>query len=191
MKDLNLPNFLTILRIIASFAVLSFGLRGVWNVAFPLFCAAALTDMVDGSIARILGQRTRLGGFLDPAADKLLMFFSFLTLTLGGYIPVAFFLLVFFRDLLIAVGIIILKVKKIYIVYRPTYLSKLTTFLQIVTVLSAMIATQRFHPPWKLPYDIIWATLLGITTLMTAVTGVQYFKIGWELLHAKTETRSQ
>lgn len=182
MKDFNLPNFLTVVRIIASFGVLSFGLRGMWNVAFPLFCAAALTDMVDGSIARILGQRTRLGAFLDPAGDKLLMFFSFLTLTLGGYIPVAFFLLVFFRDLFITIGIFIFKVKKIYVIYRPTYLSKMTTFFQILTVLSAMIATQRFHPPWRLPYDILWAYILGIATLMTAVTGVQYFKIGWGLL---------
>lgn len=191
MKDLNLPNFLTVIRIVSSFGVLSFGLKGRWDVAFPLFCAAALTDMVDGSVARILGQRTRLGGFLDPAADKLLMFFSFLTLTLGGYIPIAFFLLVFCRDLLITVGIIIFKVKKIYVVYRPTYLSKLTTLLQILTVLSAMVSTQRFHLPWHLPYDRIWVVLLGTTTLMTAVTGVQYFKIGWDLLHAKTQTHRQ
>lgn len=191
MKDLNLPNFLTVVRIIASFGVLAFGLKGRWDVAFPLFCAAAVTDMVDGSIARILGQRTRLGGFLDPTADKLLMFFSLLTLTLGGYIPVAFLLLVFSRDLLITIGIIILKVKKIYIIYRPTYLSKFTTFLQILTVFSAMIATQRFHPPWSLSYDRIWTYILGMTTLLTAVTGIQYVKIGFGLLHEKTETYRQ
>src|SRR3989338_768844 len=163
----------------------------MWNVAFPLFCAAALTDMVDGSIARILGQRTRLGAFLDPAGDKLLMFFSFLTLALGGFIPVPFFLLVFARDLLIVIGIIVFKVKNIYVVYRPTYLSNLTTFLQILTVLSAMISTQQFHPPWSLPYDRIWTYILGMTTLLTVVTGIQYIKIGLGLLHAKTETHRQ
>lgn len=182
MTALNLPNLLTFFRIVASFGVLVFGLQGRWNLAFPIFCVAAVTDMVDGSIARILGQRTRLGAFLDPAADKLLMFFSFLTLTIGGYLPIAFFVLVVARDLLITVGVIILKANRVYIVYRPTYLSKVTTFAQILTIFAAMVATQRFRHLWEIPYDMVWAYLLGVTTLLTALTGVQYFRIGWELL---------
>jgi cardiolipin synthase len=198
MGSLNLPNLITLFRILASFVFLYYGLKKDWEVAFPIFVIAAATDMIDGTIARVLRQRTQLGGFLDPTADKLLMFFSFLTLTLSGYLPLALTLAVFGRDLLISAGLVLLKVKRVPIVYRPTYLSKLTTLFQILTVFGALLMTQELSRLRATFYGRIllggetFALVLGLTALLTVVTAVQYLRIGRDLLkHAKAETHRQ
>lgn len=178
----TIPNLLTFFRMGASLVLLYFGFEGRWDLAFPVFLAAAATDLVDGTIARLLRQRTRLGAFLDPVADKALMFSSFLTLTIGGFLPLPVALLVFARDLLISVGLYILKRSGVRIVYSPTYLSKLTTLVQILTVFGAFIRTQGYARAAEPPYDTLWTFALGLTALLTAVTSVQYTRIGWEML---------
>ncbi len=182
---MNLPNLITCFRILAAFVVLYYGFLGRWEIGFPVFCVAAVTDMVDGTIARLLGQRTRLGGFLDPAADKLLMFFSFLTLTKTGYLPVWLTALVIARDLMITVGLLILKRAKAYIIYRPTYLSKMTTFFQILTVFTALLTTQNLSRLPAVVRDNLALGLkgiIGIAVVLTGVTAVQYYRIGRNLL---------
>ncbi len=192
MSSFNLPNSLTVLRILASFVFLYYALTHQWKIAFPIFCAAAFTDMVDGTLARVLRQRTRLGGFLDPTADKLLMFFGFLTLTLNRFIPWSLTAIIIARDLFITVGLAILKFKKVTIIYRPTYLSKLTTFLQIVTVFSAMLATQELSRFRESVYGNIFLQgmpfILWITGVLTVVTGLQYLRIGRRMLQSAPDS---
>jgi len=166
----------------ASFVLLFYGLMGRWDIATPIFLAAAATDLVDGSIARLLKQRTRLGAFLDPVADKLLMFGGFLSLTVGGFIPWPLAVLVFGRDGLISLGVYLIKRSGTRIVYSPTYLSKLTTLFQIFAVFGGFARTQSIPRFSGEPYDKMWTFVLGITTVLTAVTAVQYTRIGWNLL---------
>lgn len=186
MSAITVPNLLTYFRMAASFVLLYFGILGRWDLAYPVFLAAAATDLVDGTIARVLRQGTRLGAFLDPVADKLLMFAGFLSLTWGGFLPWPVTSLVFARDAYIGVGVVILKRSGITIVYRPTYLSKLTTFFQILTLFAAFTRTQDMASARSflgdLPYDTLWSFVLGTTTVLTAVTAVQYTRIGWRLL---------
>jgi cardiolipin synthase len=186
MEAITVPNLLTYFRMAASFVLLYFGFLGRWDVAYPVFLAAAATDLVDGTIARVLRQRTRLGAFLDPVADKLLMFSGFLSLTLGGFLPWPVTALVFARDVLISTGLYILKRNRVPIVYQPTYLSKLTTLFQILTVFGGFTRTQDLAGArdffGDLPYDTLWAFVLGTTSLLTAVTAVQYTRIGWGML---------
>lgn len=182
MAAFTIPNLLTYFRMAASMVLLVFGLQNRWDLAYPIFLAAAATDLVDGTIARVLRQRTRLGAFLDPVADKLLMFAGFLSLTLGGFLPWALTALVFGRDLLISIGLYVIKRSGVHIVYRPTYLSKMTTFFQILTVFGGFVRTQGFARLELPPYDTLWTFVLGITTLLTAVTAVQYTRIGWDML---------
>lgn len=182
---LNGPNSLTLFRIFASFVYLYYGWREEWGIALPIFCIAALTDMVDGALARLLGQRTRLGAFLDPMADKILMFFGFVSLTKSGFLPVLLTALVIARDLLIIIGLVILKSRKVRILYRPTYLSKMTTFFQIATLGLALLTAWGYSYP-GLP------VLVVVTGIFTAATGIQYFRIGWRLFKdAATETHPE
>lgn len=172
----NIANGITGLRILASFFYLVWALKQDWRVAFVIFTIAAGTDLVDGMVARLFHQRTRLGAFLDPTADKLLMFFGFLSLTRAGLIPVGLFLLVVARDLMISLGILCLKLKRIPLVYRPTYLSKATTLAQILLLVSVHAEAAHLFQARGLP------VLMGSVLVLTTLTGVQYVIIGLRIL---------
>jgi cardiolipin synthase len=190
----NIPNILTVFRMIASLGVLIYGWQGRWDVAFPIFCAGAFTDMVDGAIARILKQRTELGGLLDPIADKLLMFFSFLPLTLRGFIPYELLGVVMARDIFLLVGLLILKRTKVPFLYRPTYLSKVTTVLQILTVLLAFVqafgGSLQHFPDLALSaeYQVFRKFIFITVAVFTVVTGFQYYFIGKRIFSLRTRS---
>ncbi|MBI3541519.1 MAG: CDP-alcohol phosphatidyltransferase family protein, partial [Deltaproteobacteria bacterium] len=177
---MNIPNILTLFRIAASFVFLFYSFRGEWSIAFWIFCVAAFTDMVDGSIARLLRQRTRLGAVLDPMADKLLMFFGFVTLTKGHFIAWWLTTLVIMRDLLIVGGVFYLRRQKIPIVFRPTYLSKATTFFQIVTLFSALMVTRN-----QFFLQAYFPIIMAVTAGLTFITGMQYVRIGLRMLKSE------
>lgn len=179
---MNLPNLITCFRIIASFVFVFFGAQKRWEVALPIFCVAAFSDLVDGSIARLFHQRTQLGAFLDPVADKLLMLFGFVTLTLWGPLPVVLTFLVIFRDVMISAGVIYLRAKKISFISRPTYPSKITTLFQMLTVFLALFGIARRPLLSHDTQSIIWT----VTGLLTTVTTVQYLRIGLRIKNAKT-----
>lgn len=188
---MNLPNIITIFRIGAAFIFLYFGWEGRWREGSVLFFVAAATDFVDGGLARLLGQRTQLGAFLDPMADKLLMFFGFVTLTRAGLIPLWLTALVVARDLFIVIGLLILRLKRAVIFYRPTYFSKLNTLVQVMTLLWALSMTQNItRNIWdRLGYDFTQSplkessqALFGLAGLLAIVTGAQYFRIGKKML---------
>lgn len=175
MIRLNLPNLLTLCRVPIAGAFLFYALQGRWVISFWLFVIGAVTDMVDGALARLLHQKTQTGAFLDPMADKLLMFFGFLTLALSGFLPWWLFTLVFARDLMISAGVFFLRARKIPHLYQPTFLSKANTFFQFFTV-SVALYVAAFGIMRGVAYEQWMAGLL------TVVTGVQYFRIGLRIL---------
>lgn len=178
----NIPNLLTVSRLLLSFVFLFFGVRQSWGIAFWIFMIASLTDLIDGTVARLLKQWSEGGAVLDPLADKLLMFFGYLSLTLGGWLPVWLTVLVVGRDLMIGGGVLLLKLKRIVVEYRPTRLSKATTFCQMLAACLALIAAAYRTGDWAFGYDRMLAGAL------TLVTTVQYFGIGLRVLrgsHAK------
>ena len=111
-------------------------LDGHWKFAFVLLWLAGISDGLDGLLARALKQRTTLGQFLDPIADKALLSTLFLVLTHVGVIPRYVTVLVFSRDLGILLISTLLYVTNILRDFRPTWLGKLNTCLQILTVLA-------------------------------------------------------
>src|SRR3990170_3134044 len=104
---LNFPNLLTFARIISIplFIILLIDQFYYW--ALVVFIAAAVSDAVDGLLARLLHQRTELGSYLDPAADKLLSVSSFITLAILNILPGWLAVIVISRDLIISLGILI------------------------------------------------------------------------------------
>lgn len=189
MKYLNIPNILTLLRIaLIPIFTLAF-LQGAFDRALGFFILAGITDLLDGAIARAWKLKTRLGAFLDPAADKLLMNTSFVVFYLTGVVPLWLTAVVFVRDLWIVTGIAILKVKGVKITVAPTALSKLNTFFQL-TVLSLVFLVQALlHPEGWLyyPQESGWMNhslswLYALTAGMTVITGIQYTGIGIRML---------
>ena len=129
------PNLLTLLRLfIIPFLVIEI-LDGHFGVAFSLFILAGVSDGLDGLLARWLSQRTTLGLYLDPIADKLLLSTLFIVLTHVGLIPRYVTVLVFSRDLGILLIATLLFATNTLRNFRPSFFGKLNTFIQIATLL--------------------------------------------------------
>jgi len=174
---MGLANWLTTLRIllIPVFVTLLVYRRPGW--AFLVFCAASLTDMLDGYIARRRGTQTRLGAFLDPVADKLLMTSAFVTLTYLKVIPFWIAAVVVSRDLILSVGVIVIHVAGGTVHPSPSWLGKASTFCQVTTVVSAMLAYYFKILP-GLPRGAAW-----IMPFSTLASGLQYLVQGLKQLN--------
>jgi cardiolipin synthase len=128
------PNLLTLMRLFAlPFLVIAI-LDGHWNSAFALMMFAGVSDGFDGLLARWLNQQTTLGLYLDPIADKLLLSTLFITLTIVHDIPLRVTILVFSRDFGILIISILLFATHTLRDFRPSFLGKINTFLQIIAV---------------------------------------------------------
>ncbi|MBI3596576.1 MAG: CDP-alcohol phosphatidyltransferase family protein [Nitrospirae bacterium] len=131
---MNLPNILTILRILFIPVFINLLIYGYHGWALAIFIAAGLTDSLDGLIARLANQRTRLGTYLDPMADKLLLTASFLALAILQIIPVWSAVIVVSRDIILILGALILHLTQTQMEISPTFLGKSTTALQLIYV---------------------------------------------------------
>lgn len=137
------PNLLTLLRLIAvPFLVIQM-LNGHEEMALLIFVMAGATDAVDGRLARRLNQSTRLGQYLDPIADKLMLSTLFLTTTYIGLVPRYVTVLVFARDLGILVICMLLFFTGTMRDFRPVSIGKLNTLVQIFTMLVVMVTAVR------------------------------------------------
>jgi cardiolipin synthase len=164
------PNLLTMLRLFALPFLVIVILDGHWEVGFSLMMVAGITDAFDGLLARLLHQHTRLGEYLDPIADKLLLSTLFLTLTHVGLIPRYVSVLVFSRDLGILLISTLLFVTNTLRDFRPSWLGKANTCLQIFAVVGVM-ASQVWPVP-HLPAADHW--LLRLIAVLAPLSAAQY-----------------
>ena len=132
------PNLLTLMRLfIIPFLVIEI-LDGQYGVAFALFVLAGVSDALDGLLARWLSQRTTLGQYLDPIADKLLLSTLFVVLTHVGLMPRYVTVLVFSRDLGILLIATLLFATGTLRDFRPSIFGKLNTLAQIVGLIAVL-----------------------------------------------------
>ena len=179
------PNVLTMLRLFTvPFLVIEI-LDAHWKVAYLLLWLAGLSDGLDGLLARALKQRTTLGEFLDPIADKALLSTLFLVLTHVGIIPRYVTVLVFSRDLGILLISTLLYVTNILRDFRPSWLGKSNTFLQILTVL--LIMTAKVIPGWNLGSVTFW--LLRAIAVLAPLSAAQYAWITLRKVQAQGESQ--
>jgi cardiolipin synthase len=143
------PNLLTLMRLfIIPFLIIEI-LDGRYRIAFALFLLAGLSDALDGLLARWLSQRTTLGLYLDPIADKLLLSTLFVVLTHVGLIPRYVTVLVFSRDLGILLIATLLFATGTLRDFRPSFFGKLNTLVQIVAL--TIVLVQRVVSWTSLP----------------------------------------
>lgn len=140
---MNIPNSLTILRILLVPVYIGFMTYGAYGYALAILLTAGLTDAIDGHLARKLNQRTRLGTLLDPLADKVLLTSSFISLAVLHLIPSWLAILVVSRDLILLLGTAVAHVTSTPINVKPTFLGKGTTLLQLSYVLLVVLLTWR------------------------------------------------
>ena len=175
---MTIPNIMTIFRILLTPVLAWKLLEHRLESALLIFFLAGATDGLDGLTARILKQRSKLGACLDPMADKLLLVTSFALLAFIGLLPWWLVVIVVCRDLLIVLGSIALWLRHVPFEIRPVVLSKITTALELLTVLMILGSDFVPLPPWA------YMTLFALTAFFCAASGIQYVAIGISLAHS-------
>lgn len=145
--------------------------------ALITFAVAGITDGMDGLIARLTHQRTELGAYLDPIADKLLLTSVFVTLAIIDIIPNWLTLIVITRDLIILLGFCVLTLTNHRPKIHPTISSKITTGFQISTILLVLLT--GYNPAF---HTLSIASIIG-ATLFTVLSGAHYIYIGARILN--------
>jgi cardiolipin synthase (CMP-forming) len=164
------PNLLTLMRIcLAPFLVAAI-LEGHYQLGFILFVAAGLTDAMDGMLARLLKQRSMLGQYLDPVADKLLLSALFFVLWHRGLLSSTVTALVLGRDVAILVVAALLYAAVGKREFRPSIFGKASTLAQIAAV-AAVLLHQLTTAYWVAIFRII---ALDATIALTIASGLHY-----------------
>jgi len=175
---LNIPNTLTIARILIIPVFVTSIIYKRYNYSLYLFIIAALTDLFDGLFARMTNQKTALGTFLDPLADKFLLVSSFIVLAIYGWIPKWLTITVISRDIIIVTGWLILYLIAGTSKVDPSVLGKTTIWVQSLLVAYVLIDIKFSFLP-----DIPFILFL-LTAGITIVSGLQYIYRGLKLTHA-------
>lgn len=173
---LTAANQLTVLRMVlipAFVILLMYGYRG-W--ALVVFLTAGLTDLLDGLIARVTGQKTDLGAWLDPMADKLLLVTMFVMLTLpdigsANRLPLWFTVLVISRDVAIVLTVAIVNLAVGPRTFRPSIFGKIATATYIVTGVAALYFNYR-----GVSSPVVTA-LVYASLVITLVSGIHYLTL--------------
>jgi cardiolipin synthase len=167
---LNIPNFLTLLRIAAIPVFLIFLGDREYGKALAVFVAAGVTDALDGAIARLMHTKTTLGAYLDPAADKLLLLSAFITLAIMNEVPRWLPVIVISRDVVVVLGYFLLfTITQETMEVRPTLSGKLSTFFQLLSVTLVLVGQLWSHVPHALEQGVFYAT-----AILTTTAGFQY-----------------
>lgn len=169
MQTRDIPNIITVLRILLVPPVIVTLAREQYAAALLLFAAAGLSDGLDGLLAKHYGWTSRLGSILDPLADKLLLVSSYITLAWVGVIPVWLAAVVLGRDFVIIGGAIAYHFTIEQYEMRPSLISKANTLFQILLVLVLVFdQVVGFVPDWA-------QSVLVLTVLATSVlSGLSY-----------------
>ncbi len=136
---MNIPNILSITRILITPFFVILLIKKMFFFALLVFTLAGISDALDGIFARYFNQRTTLGAYLDPIADKLLLVSAFVSLAILKIVPSWVTVIVISRDVLILMGIAIFTLTEKPYKIKPSIISKITTVAQITTIILALV----------------------------------------------------
>lgn len=179
---MNIPNSLTILRILLIPVFIGLMTYRQYGYALAALLCAGVTDALDGLVARMTNQQTRLGEILDPLADKLLLTSAFLTLAALHLVPSWVVILVVSRDVILMLGTVVAHVTNVSIDIRPTVLGKGTTLCQLTYVLLVVAMIWRGVKIGAL------LPLLVVMVMFTLASGFHYLYRGYRLTHVNSSS---
>ncbi len=170
---MNIPNLLTLLRILLVPVVVWAIAQGQMSIALAAFVIAGVTDAVDGYIAKHFDQQTELGAYLDPLADKTLIVSIYVSLAIFGFIPPWVAILVVSRDIMIVGAVVLSTLMERPLTIQPLLVSKANTVAQIV--FAALVLAAK-----GLKLDLDWAIFVAmwsVAVLTLASAGA--YMVGW------------
>jgi cardiolipin synthase (CMP-forming) len=182
---MTVPNLITTIRIILTPVFIIYLLDDELDLALIVFAVCVVSDGADGFISRVFNQKSRLGTYLDPLADKILLVTAFITLAIRGFLPAWVTVLVISRDILILLGILVLFLNGLSITIRPSVLSKISTCFQFLTIIAVLSKEILTLPPELYSY------LFGATVMFTVSSGLHYMYFWFKIMSEGMETNSK
>ena len=168
---MTIPNLITLLRLVLVPVVIWALFVGEYALAFGAFLLAGVSDGVDGYIARRFDQRSELGAYLDPVADKSLLVATFVVLGIMAELPLWLVVLVVSRDALILGAVLLATLMENPIAIRPLFVSKANTAVQI-----ALVVWTLAELAWGVRFPAIHAVLIAAATALTILSGLAYLR---------------
>jgi cardiolipin synthase len=178
---LNLPNLISLARLLLVPLEIWLILVGRYGLAFWVLVAAGISDALDGFIAKRFDRRTRLGALLDPVADKAMLVSVYITLGAAHQLWTSLVILVVFRDVMIVGGFLLIQLFAVPKHYEPLYISKLNTGVQIMLV--GFVLARLGLGAVAGQIDLVLSLIVGATTV---VSGLSYL-VRWARLLARSE----
>ncbi|MDJ0782141.1 MAG: CDP-alcohol phosphatidyltransferase family protein [Desulfosarcinaceae bacterium] len=175
-RTISIPNILTLLRILLTPLFIILLIKRLYPQGFLVFALAGISDALDGFIARYYDQRTLLGAYLDPLADKLLLVSAFVCLGVLQVLPAWLAVIVITRDVIIVLGIAIFTITEKPYEVQPSLVSKCTTAIQLITIMVILL-----HHSFDL-LGFALAPLYGLTAGLTICSGLHYIYLGMVIL---------
>jgi cardiolipin synthase len=175
----NVPNFLTVLRIVLVPVIVILLMEGQHMKALVCFVVAGVTDGLDGLIARRFNQMTVVGAYLDPLADKILVISMFATLAVIGIVPGWLAVLVISRDCIILGGLLLLTLMSVSLQIRPSFVSKVNTALQLITLFVALVMNAGEAGKYMAE---VFVFVCWTTAAFTVASGADYLWKGMKLI---------
>lgn len=165
----HIPNIISVLRILLIVPIIGAIWRNEYQLSLILIFIAGVSDGVDGFLARFFNWQSKLGGLLDPLADKILLMSLFVVFALKDLLPIWLMIMVVGRDLIILSGAIAYHFVTRQLEMKPLIISKLNTLLQIILILLIALILAEIHvAPWLLNGMII------AVALSTLLSGISY-----------------
>lgn len=157
----------------------------MFSAALLIFTFAAISDALDGLLARYFNQYTVLGSILDPIADKLLLSSSFVCLAVLKVVPGWLSVIVITRDILIVLAIAIFTMVDIKIEIKPSLVSKWTTVAQLVTIILVLLN------PTIPEIGILKLIFIWITATLTILSAFHYVYVGMNIIQDDSNGREE
>ncbi len=178
---INLPNLISLGRLLLVPLVIWLILRSRYGVAFWIFVVAGVSDALDGFIAKHFNRRTQLGALLDPIADKTLLVSVYVTLGWANQLWTSVVILVVFRDVMIIGGFLLIQAFAAQKHYDPLYISKINTGLQIALIAFVLARLGR-GADWG-NVDVVLSCAVIVTTVLS---GLSYI-LRWTRILSRSE----
>ena len=169
---MTIPNVITAFRIILTPVFVIYLINDRLNYALVVFLICMISDGIDGMVARLFNQKSRLGAYLDPLADKTLLVTAFVLLGVRGYLPSWLTVTVIARDVMILLGVLVFHLNRLELRIRPSAVSKINTCFQFITLTLVLLKGCVIIP------SAVHEALYYITAALTIISGLHYMQYG-------------
>lgn len=173
---MTVPNLVTTIRIILAPVFIIYIINDQLLTGLIVIVICGVTDGVDGLIARLFNQKSKLGTYLDPLADKIVLVSAFVALTVRGFLPSWLTVMVISRDIMILLGVLVLLLYGLKLNIRPPISSKVTTCLQFIALIAVLFKEFISSFAGYYPY------LFYITALFTIISFLQYLHYWFKMI---------